>query len=112
WRDPIYRTPRELAMSYAHEYCLPSGRKSLLEFSRPFSLARYAPGRWLIAQQELDWLMEALDDSPHLPLAPAGAMRNRRRAAQIEIDAQKIVEWPDPRKGRKRTRLPPRTHSL
>ena len=28
-------------MSYAHEYCLPGGKKSLLEFSRPFSLTRY-----------------------------------------------------------------------
>ena len=38
WRDPIYRSARELAMSYAHEYCLPGGKKSLLAFSRPFSL--------------------------------------------------------------------------
>ena len=22
WRDPIYRSARELAMTYAHEYCL------------------------------------------------------------------------------------------
>ena len=29
WRDPIYRSARELAMSYAHEYCLPGGKKSL-----------------------------------------------------------------------------------
>ena len=40
WRDPIYRSPRELAMTYAHEYCLAGGKKSLLEFSQPFSLAR------------------------------------------------------------------------
>ncbi|MGB7277411.1 MAG: hypothetical protein WBD15_06645, partial [Pseudolabrys sp.] len=25
WRDPIYRNARELAMTYAHEYCLPGG---------------------------------------------------------------------------------------
>ena len=35
WRDPIYRSPRELIMSYVHEYCLPGGKKSLLEYSRP-----------------------------------------------------------------------------
>ena len=43
WRDPIYRSVRELAMSYAHEYCLPGGKKSMLSYSKPFSLARYAP---------------------------------------------------------------------
>jgi hypothetical protein len=42
WRDPIYASARELAMSYAHEYCLPGGKKSMLAYSKPFSLARYA----------------------------------------------------------------------
>jgi hypothetical protein len=98
WRDPIYRSARELAMSYAHEYCLPGGKKSLMEFSRPFSLTRYAPARWVIAESDLHWLMDALDDSPHLPLAPLQAMRARRRSAKIELRAQDVVEWPDPRK--------------
>ena len=49
WRDPIYRSPRELAMSYAHEYCLDGGKKSLLAFSRPFNLTRYKPRRWVTA---------------------------------------------------------------
>ena len=38
WRDPIYRSPRELAMTYAHEYYLDFGKKSMLAYSRPFSL--------------------------------------------------------------------------
>ena len=80
WRDPIYKTPRELAMSYAHEYCLPGGKKSMLEFSRPFSLTRFAPRRWVIADEELHWLMDALDDAPHVPVAPAAALRARRRS--------------------------------
>lgn len=103
WRDPIYASARELAMSYAHEYCLPNGRKSLLEYSRPFSLARYAPKRWVIAEDDLHWLMDALDDSPHVPVAPRRAMRARRPSAKIELRAQEVVEWPDPRK-RKRKR--------
>ncbi len=98
WRDPIYQSARELAMSYAHEYCLPGGKKSLMEFSRPFSLARYRSARWVIAESDLHWLMDALDDSPHLPLAPPQAMRARRRSAKIELRAQDVVEWPDPRK--------------
>src|SRR4029078_4848021 len=32
WRAPIYASPRELAMSYAHEYFVPNGKKSLLSF--------------------------------------------------------------------------------
>ena len=98
WRDPIYRSARELAMSYAHEYCLPGGKKSLKEYSRPFSLRRYAPARWVTAPDDLDWLLYALDVSPHVAVAPRHAMRRRRRSAPIELRAQEVVEWPDPRK--------------
>jgi len=96
WRDPIYRSARELAMSYAHEYCLPGGKKSLLEISRPFSLTRFAPKRWVIAPDDLDWLLYALDLSPHCPVAPPHAMRKRRRSAKVELRAQEVVEWENP----------------
>jgi hypothetical protein len=98
WRDPIYRSPRELMMSYAHEYCLSSGRKSLLEYSRPISLMRFAPSRWVTLPEDLDWLLVELDTAPHIPLAPKHALRNRRRSAPVELRAQAILEWPDPRK--------------
>ena len=109
WRDPIYASARELAMSYAHEYCLPGGKKSMLAYSRPFSLARYAPRRWVIAPDDLDWLLEALDNSPHEPVASRHAMRQRRRASAFEMRMQNAVEWPDPRKAKpKRKRAAPR----
>jgi hypothetical protein len=97
WRDPIYRSARELAMSYAHEYCLPGGKKSLLAYSRPFSLTRYAPSRWVTSTEDLDWLLLDLDLSPHLPLAPRRAMARRRRTTSVELRAQEVVEWPIPR---------------
>jgi hypothetical protein len=97
WRDPIYRNVRELAMSYAHEYCLPGGKKSMLAYSRPFSLTRYTPNRWVTSTEDLDWLLLALDLSPHMPVAPPQALRKRRRSSKVELLSQKILEWPDPR---------------
>lgn len=101
WRDPLYRTPRELAMSYAHEYCLPSGKKSMLAFSRPFSLKQYKPADWLIADEDLEWLLVDLDASPHEKVAPASVLRRQRRASKLEMEAQNIQEWPTPRPARK-----------
>jgi len=98
WRDPIYASVRELAMSYAHEYCLPGGKKSMLAYSRPFSLARYVPKRWAIAAEDLDWLLADLDDSPHVAVAPRHVLRKRRRSSAVELRSQNVVEWPDPRK--------------
>ncbi|MGN6570313.1 MAG: hypothetical protein ACTHLO_02740 [Pseudolabrys sp.] len=97
WRDPIYKSVRELAMSYSHEYCLPSGQKSMLAFSRPFSLARYKFSRWVTADDELHWLMDALDNSPHEDVAPKRI--KQRRSRKIEIEAQGLTEWERPRKG-------------
>ena len=97
WRDPIYASPRELAMSYAHEYFTTAGRKSLISFSRPFALTRYPPARWVIAEEELDWLMESLDDTRHQLLAPSSALRARRRATAFERDVVETLEYPDPR---------------
>ena len=97
WRDPVYRSPRELVMSYVHEYCLPGGKKSLTEYSRPFALTRYAPERWLTPEDDLDWLMLALDEAPHLPIAPPASLKRQRRSTAFERDAHNRTEWPDPR---------------
>jgi len=102
WRDPIYRTARELAMSYAHEYYLRGGKKSLIAYSRPFRLTRYAPKRWVTAPDNLDWLIIALDDSPHVALAPNAVLRRRRRASAFERGVTDQPEWPDPRKRQRR----------
>lgn len=97
WRDPIYRSVRELAMSYAHEYNLNYGKKSMRAYSKPFSLTRYPLSRWLIAPGDLFWLMEDIDRSPHLPLAPKAALRRMRRMTRIELKSQDVTEWPVPR---------------
>ena len=105
WRDPIYKSARELAMSYAHEYCLPGGKKSMLAYSRPFSLYRFAPERWVTTEDDLHWLMDELDESPHVPVAPPAAMRRRRRSPKVELQAQLVLEWPDPRKRKVKRRV-------
>jgi len=107
WRDPIYASARELAMTYAHEYCLPGGTKSMLSFSKPFSLARFTPKSWVIAPEDLDWLLVALDTSPHVPIAPRHAMRKRRRSSRVELLSQNVVEWPDPRKPKRKKKARP-----
>jgi len=108
WRDPIYLSARELAMTYAHEYCLPSGKKSMLTFSRPFSLARFAPERWVIAPDDLHWLMDELDNSPHVPVAPKHAIRRRRRSSMVELLSQEVVEWRDPRPPKRKRKVKPK----
>ena len=98
WRDPVYASPRELAMSYFAEYFWPDqgprlGTKTMTAYSSPFNLARYNPKK-LFVDESLDWLAEALDESPHYPALPAQARKNLRRADAVQITAARLSEWP------------------
>ena len=98
WRDPVYKTTRELAMSYFHEYVMwDDGRKSLLAYSKPFDLRRFAPERWVTAEENLFWLAEKLDNSKHFPIVPRKNVRLLRKASKIELRAMHIVEWKEPK---------------
>jgi hypothetical protein len=93
YRDPIYRTVRELALSYFHEYFMTTtGRKTLRTYSRPFSLKRF--GReWVTSEESLLAIAEALDSSRHYPLVPRANERILRLASAIEKKTASIPEW-------------------
>ena len=92
YRDPVYESPRELAMSHFHEYFLSTGKKSMRAFSKPFDLSKYPPKRWVTAGGDLDWLAEALDTSKHFPIAPKENLRLLRNASKIERTAAELQE--------------------
>lgn len=99
YRDPIYRTVRELVASYVHEFfMLADGRKTFVDYSRPFSLKRFGTG-WMTSEEDLWDIAIALDDSHHYRFFPAAAGRQLRRAAEIERRSYALVEWrrSDPR---------------
>src|SRR3982751_4067087 len=49
YRDPIYRTLRELTLSYFHEYSNKRGHKTLRSYSMPFDMRRIPPDEWITA---------------------------------------------------------------
>ncbi len=93
WRDPIYKTVRELALSYFHEYFLKNGRKTLKAYSAPFDLSKIAPEKWITAEKDLDWLVTRLDKSRHFPVVPKKNSRLIRNATKFEIDTLDLPEW-------------------
>lgn len=93
YREPIYRTIRELALSYFHEYFLDDGSKTLRQFSKPFDLSRYGKS-WITEIDELWEIGAALDDSPHEHILPSSLKPSKlRKADQVEIKAGKITEY-------------------
>lgn len=93
YREPIYKSIRELAMSYFHEYFLPNGRKTMRSFSKPFDLSKQGT-KWLTSPESLLDIAELLDDSPHTQVASAGQIKAFRKVDEIEREAGEITEYP------------------
>ncbi len=71
WRDPVYRSLRELAMSYFHEY-FNKGRKTLRSYSASVDLRRFRSELWITNEENCWNVGAAVDDARHFPLiAPA-----------------------------------------
>ena len=93
FRDPIYKTIRELALSYFHEYfMLSTGRKTLVGYSKPFSLKRYG-GKWVTEEDGLWHIAVDLDDSKHFSFVPKLNKRSIRNATSFERTAIQTTEW-------------------
>ena len=94
FRDPVYRTLRELALSYFHEYFInKTGSKTLRSYSCAFNLKQFGTS-WITAEENLDEIAEALDHSLHFPLLPTKNKRYLRPASKLERQAGHLTEWP------------------
>ncbi len=93
FRDPVYRTPRELALSYFNEWFMPSGEKTLECYSKTLDMRRFGT-EWITAEKDLWNVAEALSVAPHYYLMPKGNWRYVRKADAMERRAGSHAEWP------------------
>ncbi len=120
YREPIYKTVRELAMSYFHEYFLNNGKKTLREYSKVFNLRFFDKypslilpahgggsavslppgggglgrgGNWRTSGKDLFEIPQYLDKIKHYKILSSAQIKNLRKADGIEIKVGKIVDW-------------------
>lgn len=94
YRDPIYRSIRELVMSYFHEYFLQrGGKKTLRSYTRPIDLRQFNHLHWETAEEDLWELSDALTNAPHVRLLTTAQIRNLRPADKVERKAGEIMEY-------------------
>ncbi|HXE63599.1 MAG TPA: hypothetical protein VN519_08665 [Bryobacteraceae bacterium] len=72
FREPVYRTLRELAMSYFEHYFNLRREKTLRKYSRPVNLSRFDRIGWMTAEDDLWTVSEHLVKIPHTPLLSNG----------------------------------------
>ena len=68
FRAPVYRTVRELVMSYLEDYFNWDGDRTLRAYSRPLSLARFDRINWMTAEEDLWPVIDWLTVARHTPL--------------------------------------------
>jgi len=89
YREPVYRSVRELAMSYFDGYVNLRGERTLRAYSRPVNLARFDrthPG-WMTSERDLWCIPEHLVGIPHTRLLTPALTRSLSRVDRRSLAA-------------------------
>jgi hypothetical protein len=70
FREPVYRTLRELVMSYFEHYYNLKKEKTLRRYSRPVNLRRFDSIHWMTAEDDVWAVPEYLCTIAHRPVLP------------------------------------------
>jgi hypothetical protein len=81
FRSPVYRTIRELVMSYFDHYYNWDGERTLRGYSRPISLAQFDRIGWMTTEDDLWPVVEHLEAISHTKVIPPA---NARRLANLD----------------------------
>ncbi len=109
-RDPVYRSLRELAISYFHEYTNRLHQKTLREYSLPYDLRRLDPGVWvtgakLKGRKKNAWAVaEALDELKHFKLLGRRQLRTMTRRDPFERRVGGMLQYRRPKDRRAKKR--------
>jgi hypothetical protein len=87
YREPVYRSVRELVMSYFDFYFNIYGDKSLREYSVPLNLTVYSRRDWQTTEEDLEYIGDRLNLIRHYPVAPSDSILRLKRASEIMMKA-------------------------
>ncbi len=79
YREPVYRSLRELAMSYFNLYFNLRGQRSLRTFSRPVNLARFDHLNWMTTEKPIWFIVNYLFEIHHYKLLKRGVAQRLHR---------------------------------
>jgi hypothetical protein len=87
FRSPIYRTLRELALSYFEHYYNLRGERTLRAYSRPVNLTRLDHLHWMTSEEDVWFVPDALIAAKHYSLMPHKIARTLPRVDRRSFEA-------------------------
>jgi hypothetical protein len=95
YREPVYRSLRELAMSYFDFYFNLNGEKSVRGFSLPQNLKKFDSILWRTTEDDLEEIGYYLDKVKHFPLVNKEQIRNLENASDSLMKSSLLGSNPD-----------------
>lgn len=87
FREPVYRTLRELAMSYFDLYYNLNGQKTLRSYSRTIDLSLFDDRNWEITDEDLEYIGDHTYNVRHYPLITSVQARKLSDVPKYLYDA-------------------------
>ena len=87
FRAPVYRTLRELALSYFEHYYNLRGERTLRSYSVPVDLTRLDSQHWMTSEEDVWCVPEYLIAARHFPLFPDKVARALPRLDRRSFEA-------------------------
>ncbi len=87
YREPVYRSLRELIMSYFDFYFNINGDKSLRSYSRPLDLTEFRSRHWETTDDDLEYIGDRLEKLHHYDLLTKKMIRNLKVASPMMLKA-------------------------
>jgi hypothetical protein len=90
YREPVYRSLRELVMSYFDIYFNLRRERTLRTFSRPVNLVRFDDKRWMTTEEPIWFIVYYLLEIKHYKLLPKGIEKRLHRVDERTFQAETL----------------------
>jgi hypothetical protein len=87
YREPVYRSLRELIMSYFDFYFNLNGDKSLRSYSLPLDLSIYEIRNWTTTDEDLEFIGDKLEQLRHFEVVTKKMIKNLKIASPTMLKA-------------------------
>jgi hypothetical protein len=87
FREPVYRSVRELIMSYFDFFFNLNGEKSLRSYSLPLDLSIYNSRKWATTDEDLEYIGDKIESLHHFEVVTPKMIKNLRRASETMLKA-------------------------
>lgn len=95
FREPIFRTARELVLSYFEDYYNTAGQKTLRSYSAPIDLSRFDDLSWETRDEGIEGMTERIGRMRHTPLLTPAQVRALSPVDPRRLEAGLLGANPD-----------------